>query len=61
MLARPIENFWDWSQIVYEGGWEATNYQQLIRRIESELKEFDLKSMKTFMAGVKRKLKSIHI
>jgi transposase len=58
--ARPIENFWGWlTQKVYEGGWEATNEQQLIRRIELKLKEFDLKSVETLMAGVKAKLKSI--
>ena len=39
---RPIENFWGClTQKVYEGGWEANMEQQLIRRIESKMKEFD--------------------
>ena len=29
------------TQKVYEGGWEANTEQQLIRRIESKMKEFD--------------------
>ena len=40
--ARPIENFWGClTQKVYEGGWEANMEQQIIRRIESKMKEFD--------------------
>jgi hypothetical protein len=58
--ARPIENFWGClAQKVYEGGWESTTEQQLIRRIESKLKEFDLNYVKSLMAGVKAKLRSI--
>ena len=58
--ARPIENFWGWlTQKVYEGGWEATSEEQLVRRIESKIKEFDLKSVEKLMTGVKAKLKSI--
>ncbi len=58
--ARPIENFWGHlSQLVYEGGWEAKTEQQLIRRIESKLKEIDLKFLQTLMGGVKTKLRSI--
>ena len=57
--ARPIENFWGWlTQKVYEGGWEATSEQQLVRRIQSKIKEFDLKSVEKLMTGVKAKLKS---
>ena len=58
--ARPIVNFWGWlSQKVYESGWAAKNEQQLIRRIESKLREFDSKSVEKLMEGVKGKLKSI--
>ena len=60
LQARPIENFWGWlTQKVYEEGWEATSEQPLVRRIESKIKEFDLKSVKKLMTGVKAKLKSI--
>ena len=47
------------TQKVYEGGWEATSEQQLVRRIESKSKEFGLKSVEKLMTGVKAKLKSI--
>lgn len=58
--ARPIENFWGClAQKVYEGGWEAKTEQQLIHRIESKLKEFDLNFVETLMEGVKAKVKSI--
>jgi hypothetical protein len=58
--ARSIENFWGClSQKVYEGGWQATTEQQLIHRIENKLKEFDLNYVKTLMAGLKAKLRSI--
>ena len=57
---RPIENFWGClAQKVYEGGWQATTEQELIRRIENKLKEFNLNYVKTLMAGVKAKLRSI--
>jgi transposase len=58
--ARPVENFWGCLvQKVYEGGWQATTEDQLIRRIKLKLKDFDRKSVETLMAGVKAKLKSI--
>lgn len=58
--ARPIENFWGClTQKVYDRGWEATSEQQLVRRIESKLKEFDSKSVEKLMRGCKAKLKSI--
>ena len=41
--ARPIKNFWDClAQKVYEGGWQATTEKQMIDRIKSKLKEFDI-------------------
>ena len=40
--SRPIENFWRCLALkVYEGGWKAKREQQLIRHIESKIKEFD--------------------
>lgn len=58
--ARPIENFWGClAQKVYEGGWQATTEEELIRRIKRKLKEFDLKSVESLMRGVKAKLKSM--
>jgi hypothetical protein len=58
--ARPIENFWGClAQKVYEEDWEAATEQQLIRRIKSKLKEFDLNFVETLMAGVKAKVKSL--
>ena len=37
--ARPIENLWGvFAQKVYEGGWEATTQQELISRMQSQLK-----------------------
>ena len=37
-----IENFWGClMENVYEVGWEAKKKNQLIRRIESKMKEFD--------------------
>ena len=41
--ARPIENFWGcFGQKVYEKGWQAKSHDQLVSRIESKLKVFDL-------------------
>lgn len=58
--ARPIEDFWgSLAQHVYEGGWEATNEQQLIRRIESCLKKMTTDILQSLMSGVKAKLRSI--
>jgi hypothetical protein len=56
--ARPIENFWGClAQKVYEGDWGAKTEQQLIYRIESKIKEFDLKFVQSLMKGVKAKMK----
>jgi hypothetical protein len=43
------------TQKVYEGAWEAINEQQLIRLIESKIKEFYLQAAEK----VKQKVKSI--
>ena len=58
--ARPIENFWGClAQKVYEGGWEAKTEEQLIRRIQSKIKEFVKKFVESLLEGVKVKFKSI--
>ena len=58
--ARPIENFWVClTQKVYEWGLEIKTEQQLIRRIEFKMKEFDKKCMESLFERVKAKVKSI--
>lgn len=58
--ARPIEDFWGvLAQNVYEGGWEAKSEKELIKRIESCLKKFDLNFLQSLMSGIKTKLRSI--
>ena len=37
--------------IISEGGWEATNEHQLIRRINAKLSEIDLKTVENLMKG----------
>ena len=50
--ARPIENFWVClTQKVYERGWETNTEQQLIRRIESKMKEFDTNFVESLLEG----------
>ena len=54
--ARPIENCWDClAQKVYEGCWEDKTEQQLIRRIECKMKEFDTSFVESLLEGVKAK------
>lgn len=58
--ARPIEDFWAiLADKVYQGGWEATNQEQLANRIKSQLKKVDLKVVQTMMNGVRAKLRKI--
>ena len=58
--ARPIENFWgDLAQKVYDGGWEAQNEDQLIRRIKKCLQESMPKTVPVHMKHVKQKIKNI--
>ena len=57
---RPIESFWGClAQKVVEGGWKANTEQQLIRRIESKMEEFDTNFMKSLLEGVMAKVSSI--
>ena len=52
--ARPIENFWSClAQKTYKGAWGAKTEQQLIRRIESKMKEFDTNVVESLLEGVK--------
>ena len=44
---------------VYEGGWEAKTQQELISRIQSQLKKFDSNFLQSLMGGVKTKLRAI--
>ena len=58
--ARPIEDFWSiLVDKVYNGGWETTNSQQLINRIERKVKQVDLKVVQTMMNDVRSKLRKI--
>ena len=58
--ARPKENLRGiLAQKVYEGGWEATTQQELISRIQSQLKKFDSIFLQSLMGGVKTKLRAI--
>ena len=58
--ARPIENLWGiLAQKVYEGGWKARTQQELICRIQSQLKKIDANLLQSLMGGVKTKLRAI--
>ncbi len=37
---------------IYEGGWKATTQQELISRIQSQLKNFDSNILQSLMGGV---------
>ena len=56
--AKPIENLWGiLAQKVYEGGWEGETQQELISRIQSQLKKLTQIFYKT--SWVKTKLRVI--
>ena len=58
--ARLIEKFLDClAQKVYEGGWEANTEQQLIRRIEFKMKEFDTNFVESLLERIKAKVRYI--
>ena len=54
--ARPIESWWG---ILAQKVWEATTQQELISRIQSQLKKFDSNFLQSLMEGVKTKLRAI--
>ena len=58
--ARPKENLWGiLAQEIYEGGWKAITKQELISRIQSQLKNFDSNFLQSLMGSVKTKLRAI--
>ena len=53
--ARPIENFWGClTQKVYEGSWQAANQNELICRIQSQLKKFGLNFLQNLMEALRQ-------
>ena len=57
---RPKKNLWDiLAQKINEGGWKATTQQELISRMQSQLKNFDSNFLQSLMGGVKTKLRAI--
>jgi hypothetical protein len=60
LQVRLIENLWGiLAQKINEGGWKATTQQELISRIQSQLKKFDSIFLQSLMGGVKTKLRAI--
>jgi hypothetical protein len=58
--ARPIENLWGiLAQKIHEGGWEAKTQQELISRIQSQMRKFDSIFLQNLMRRVKTKLRAI--
>ena len=58
--AGLIENLWGiLAQKIYEGGWMVTTHQELISRIESQLKNFDSNFLQSLMGGVQTKLRAM--
>ena len=57
---RPIENFWSLlKNLVYEGGWEATNTSQLERRIKKKIKLVDMQSVRKDFESIRTRLRSV--
>ena len=57
---RPIEDFWSiLADKVYSGDWTATNQEQLVNRIKSQLKKIDRDTVQTMMEGIRKKLRKI--
>ena len=53
LQVRLTENLWGiLAQEIYEGAWKATSQQELISRMQSQLKNFDLIFLQSFMGGV---------
>ena len=51
--AGQKENLWGiLEQKINEGGWKATTQQELIRRMQSHLKNFDSNFLQSLMGGV---------
>ena len=53
LQVRLIENLWGiLAQKINEGGWKVTTQQELISRIESQLKNFDSNFLQSPLGGV---------
>jgi hypothetical protein len=53
LQVRLIENLWGiLVQEIYEEGWKATTQQELISRMQSQLKNFDSNFLQSLMGGV---------
>jgi hypothetical protein len=58
--AGLIENLWGiLEHKINEGGWKATTQQELISRMQSQLKNFDSNFLQSLMGGVKTKLRAV--
>lgn len=58
--ARPIETLWSiLEQMVYAGGWEAKNIDQLKRRIVKKLKELDIEVVQALFSSIRNQLRRI--
>ena len=58
--AGLIENLWGiLAQKICEGGWNAKTQQELISRIQSQLKNFDSIFLQSLMGGVRPKLRDM--
>jgi transposase len=58
--ARPIEKFWAvLDRMVYDGGWEAQNEQQLINRIKRKMKEIDINTVQNLIRDIRSTLRKI--
>ena len=54
---QAIEKIWALiEQMVYPGGWEAKNLDQLANRIKSKIKQLDQTVVTTMVQGVRRKI-----
>ncbi|CAF2066770.1 unnamed protein product [Rotaria magnacalcarata] len=58
--ARPIETLWFiLEQMVYAGGWEAKNVDQLKRRTSKKLSELDIDVAQTMFSNIRKQLRQI--
>ena len=57
--ARPIEKLWGiLAQEVYEEGWQASTQQELISRIQLQIKKFDSNLLQNLMGRMKTLIKN---
>ena len=54
----PVEQFWTIpEEIVYQGGWEASNFRMLKQRIKGILQNFDSDLCQRLFRGLKTKIR----